>query len=138
VEEDVGRDIAMKVAAQLVMFFKRPGGQMQFSRRGESLPAGRSALQEVQRFIAANPSSDHSVTKNLGSLSTDLATVNASQKSRASGGAACFLDVAACRRNTGFNRLDHQQIVPARGGDFDAQDRVLASRVCGRGHLTCR
>jgi transcriptional regulator GlxA family with amidase domain len=62
VEEDVGRDIAMKVAAQLVMFFKRPGGQMQFSRRGESLPAGRSALQEVQRFIAANPSSDHSVT----------------------------------------------------------------------------
>jgi transcriptional regulator GlxA family with amidase domain len=62
VEEDVGRDIAMKVAAQLVMFFKRPGGQMQFSRGGESLPAGRSALQEVQRFIAANPSSDHSVT----------------------------------------------------------------------------
>jgi transcriptional regulator GlxA family with amidase domain len=43
VEEDVGRDIAMKVAAQLVMFFKRPGGQMQFSRKGESLPAGRSA-----------------------------------------------------------------------------------------------
>src|ERR1700730_10490227 len=63
VEEDVGRDIAMKVAAQLVMFFKRPGGQMQFSRKGESLPAGRSALQEVQRFIAANPSSDHSVTR---------------------------------------------------------------------------
>jgi transcriptional regulator GlxA family with amidase domain len=61
VEEDVGRDIAMKVAGQLVMFFKRPGGQMQFSRKGESLPAGRSALQEVQRFIAANPSSDHSV-----------------------------------------------------------------------------
>jgi transcriptional regulator GlxA family with amidase domain len=63
VEEDVGRDIAMKVAGQLVMFFKRPGGQMQFSRKGESLPAGRSALQEVQRFIAANPSSDHSVTR---------------------------------------------------------------------------
>jgi transcriptional regulator GlxA family with amidase domain len=30
VEEDLGRDVAMKVAAQLVMFFKRPGGQMQF------------------------------------------------------------------------------------------------------------
>lgn len=63
VEEDVGRDIAMKVASQLVMFFKRPGGQMQFSRKGESLPAGRSALQEVQRFIAAHPSSDHSVAR---------------------------------------------------------------------------
>jgi transcriptional regulator GlxA family with amidase domain len=63
VEEDVGRDIAMKVAGQLVMFFKRPGGQLQFSRKGESLLAGRSVLQEVQRFIAATPSSDHSVAR---------------------------------------------------------------------------
>jgi transcriptional regulator GlxA family with amidase domain len=51
----------MKVAAQLVMFFKRPGGQMQFSRKGEAAPAGRSALQEVQRWVAANPAADHSV-----------------------------------------------------------------------------
>jgi transcriptional regulator GlxA family with amidase domain len=61
VEEDLGRDVALKVAAQLVMFFKRPGGQMQFSRRGEAAPAGRSALQEVQRWVAANPAADHSV-----------------------------------------------------------------------------
>jgi transcriptional regulator GlxA family with amidase domain len=61
VEEDLGREVAMKVAAQLVMFFKRPGGQMQFSRRGEAAPAGRSALQEVQRWIAASPAEDHSV-----------------------------------------------------------------------------
>ena len=62
VEEDLGREFAKCVAAQLVMFFKRPGGQMQFSRRGEAAPAGRSALQEVQRFIAANPSADHGVS----------------------------------------------------------------------------
>jgi transcriptional regulator GlxA family with amidase domain len=61
VEEDLGHDIAMKVAGQLVMFFKRPGGQMQFSRKGEAAAAGRSALQEVQRWVAANPSADHSV-----------------------------------------------------------------------------
>jgi transcriptional regulator GlxA family with amidase domain len=61
VEEDLGRDVAMKVAAQLVMFFKRPGGQMQFSRKGEAAPAGRSALQEVQRWVAASPAADHSV-----------------------------------------------------------------------------
>ncbi|MGJ7531360.1 GlxA family transcriptional regulator [Variovorax sp. GB1P17] len=61
VEEDLGREVAVKVAAQLVMFFKRPGGQMQFSRKGEAAPIGRSALQEVQRWIAANPSMDHSV-----------------------------------------------------------------------------
>src|SRR5579859_2023004 len=63
VEEDLGRDIAMKVAAQLVMYFKRPGGQMQFSRMGESLPVGRSVLQEAQRFVSANPADDHSVPR---------------------------------------------------------------------------
>jgi transcriptional regulator GlxA family with amidase domain len=36
---------------------------MQFSRKGKSLPTGRSALQEVQRFVAANPKSDHSVSR---------------------------------------------------------------------------
>ena len=66
VEEDLGRDIAMKVAGQLVMFFKRPGGQMPFSRKGTTLAPGRSALQEVQRFVAANPASDHSVARLAG------------------------------------------------------------------------
>jgi transcriptional regulator GlxA family with amidase domain len=61
VEEDLGRDVAMKVASQLVMYFKRSGGQMQFSRKGVAAPAGRSALQEVQRWVAANPAADHSV-----------------------------------------------------------------------------
>jgi transcriptional regulator GlxA family with amidase domain len=62
VEEDLGREVAMRVASQLVMFFKRPGGQLQFSRRGHAAPAGRSALQEIQRWVAANPSLGHSVT----------------------------------------------------------------------------
>lgn len=55
VEEDLGRELAARVAAQLVMFFKRPGGQMQFSRKGQTGPVGRSVLQEVQRWVAANP-----------------------------------------------------------------------------------
>jgi transcriptional regulator GlxA family with amidase domain len=63
VEEDLGRDIAKRVASQLVMFFKRPGGQLQFSRKGEAAPSGRSALQQVQRFIAAHPADDHGVDK---------------------------------------------------------------------------
>ncbi|RXT49327.1 AraC family transcriptional regulator [Bradyrhizobium betae] len=61
VEEDLGRETAMKVASQLVMFFKRPGGQMQFTRKGEAVPAGRAALQELQRWVAANPGLDHSI-----------------------------------------------------------------------------
>lgn len=62
VEEDLGHEIAIKVASQLVMFFKRPGGQKQFSRRGEALPAGRAGFQELQRWVAANPALDHNVS----------------------------------------------------------------------------
>lgn len=61
VEEDHGHELARAVAAQLVMFFRRPGGQLSFSRHGEAAPAGRSALQEVQRWVAAHPAEDHSV-----------------------------------------------------------------------------
>lgn len=61
VEEDLGRDVAMAVAAELVVFYRRPGGQMQFSRHGEAAPAGRGALQELQRYVAAHPGEDHSV-----------------------------------------------------------------------------
>lgn len=61
VEEDLGRDLAMRVASQLVMFFKRPGGQLPFSHKGETAPAVRSVLQEVQRYVSAHPDKRHSV-----------------------------------------------------------------------------
>ncbi|WAS91687.1 GlxA family transcriptional regulator [Nannocystis punicea] len=61
VEEDLGREIALKVASQLVMFFKRPGGQGQFSRREAPAAANRSALQELQRWVAAHPAAAHDV-----------------------------------------------------------------------------
>ncbi|WP_244424703.1 GlxA family transcriptional regulator [Methylobacterium nodulans] len=63
VDEDLGSEVARRVASQLVMYFKRGGGQMQFSRRGVGAPAGRSALQEVQRWVAAHPAADHGVAK---------------------------------------------------------------------------
>jgi transcriptional regulator GlxA family with amidase domain len=62
VEEDLGRNIALRVAEQLVMYFKRPGGQLQFSRKEGALPIVRSVLQETQRWVAANPRLEHSIT----------------------------------------------------------------------------
>ena len=55
IEEDLDREIAARVASQLVMYFKRPGGQLQFSRTGQARPVGRTVLQEVQRWVAAHP-----------------------------------------------------------------------------------
>jgi transcriptional regulator GlxA family with amidase domain len=61
VEEDLGADLAREVAGQLVMYFRRPGGQLQYSRAGRGSPARRSALQDVQRWAAAHPSERHDV-----------------------------------------------------------------------------
>ncbi|PTX52686.1 AraC family transcriptional regulator with amidase-like domain [Gemmobacter caeni] len=61
VEEDLGREVAMRVASQLVMLFRRVGGQAQFSRSNKIAPVGRSVLQEIQRWAAANPEADLSV-----------------------------------------------------------------------------
>lgn len=66
VQEDLGEDIAKQVAGHLIMYFKRPGGQLQFSRQGTTSPIGRSALQALQRYVAANPALDHGVA-NLAS-----------------------------------------------------------------------
>lgn len=61
VEEDIGRETALAVAAQLVMYFKRPGGQSQFSRKGQPSLAGRSTLQDLQRWVQAHLSENHNV-----------------------------------------------------------------------------
>ena len=61
VEEDLGREVAKDVADQLVMFFKRPGGQLQFSRHGETELSGSLIPQELQRWVTAHPEADHSV-----------------------------------------------------------------------------
>lgn len=63
VEEDLGREVAMKVASELVMYFRRPGGQTPFSRQGEAVVAGRASLQELQRWVAANPAEEHSIDR---------------------------------------------------------------------------
>ena len=54
IEEDVGREVALDVAANLVMFFRRPGGQHHYVRRRQTPLAGRSALQDVQRWALTN------------------------------------------------------------------------------------
>jgi transcriptional regulator GlxA family with amidase domain len=82
VEEDLGRDVALRASQQLVMFFKRPGGQLQFSRAGVTAPAGRSALQDLQRWVAANPGEDHSVpqlARRLGLSTRHFARLFASE-----------------------------------------------------------
>lgn len=61
VEEDLGRDVARTVADDLVLFFRREGGQRQFARSDDTPQAPRAALQELQRWLATRLHERHSV-----------------------------------------------------------------------------
>ncbi|MDI9277028.1 DJ-1/PfpI family protein [Pantoea sp. EABMAA-21] len=54
VEEDLGRELAQDIAANLVMFFQRPVNQGHFVRKQPLSLGGRSAFQEMQRWALAN------------------------------------------------------------------------------------
>lgn len=51
VEEDLGRKVALKVARELVMFLKRPGGQSQFSAHLAAQSSERNLIREVQAWV---------------------------------------------------------------------------------------
>jgi len=55
VEEDCGRELAIRVARWLVMFLRRPGGQSQFSVQLSAQLAQRDGVREVQSWIADHP-----------------------------------------------------------------------------------
>jgi transcriptional regulator GlxA family with amidase domain len=61
VEEDIGRDAALAVARQLVVFLRRPGNQAQFSAQLSAQVASREPLRDVQQWIAEHPAGDLSV-----------------------------------------------------------------------------
>lgn len=61
VEDDFGRDVALQVARQLVMFVTRPGGQSQFSAQLSVQAADRRPIRELQTWIADHLCSDLSV-----------------------------------------------------------------------------
>ncbi|HEY4378359.1 MAG TPA: helix-turn-helix domain-containing protein, partial [Acidimicrobiales bacterium] len=51
VEDDLGAELAHQVAAWLVVFVRRPGGQAQFSAQLRATPARTPAIAELQRWL---------------------------------------------------------------------------------------
>jgi transcriptional regulator GlxA family with amidase domain len=51
VEEDYGRDLALEVATEMVVYLKRPGGQSQFSAHLLSERTARPNIRDVQTWI---------------------------------------------------------------------------------------
>ena len=61
-EEDFGRECAIKAARWLVMFAKRPGGQSQFSSHLAAQAAERAPIRMLQEWILENLTADLSVS----------------------------------------------------------------------------
>ncbi len=57
-EDDLGRDAALAVARDLVVFLRRPGSQQQFSAQLAAQVASREPLRDVQSWIAEHPAAD--------------------------------------------------------------------------------
>jgi transcriptional regulator GlxA family with amidase domain len=54
VEEDFGRELALDVATDMVVYLKRPGGQSQFSTHLLSDRTTRPSIRDIQKWILAN------------------------------------------------------------------------------------
>ncbi|MGH3214163.1 MAG: GlxA family transcriptional regulator, partial [Trebonia sp.] len=78
VEDDLGRDVALAVARELVVFLRRPGSQSQFSAQLSAQVADRAPLREVQQWIAEHPAADLSVD-----ALADMASLSPRQFARA-------------------------------------------------------
>jgi len=58
VEEDLGRALALRVARQLVVFLKRPGGQSQFSALLESQASDDGSFERLHQWMAGHLADD--------------------------------------------------------------------------------
>ena len=65
VEDDLGRDAALRVARRLVVFVQRPGGQSQFSvqLRAQADAPAREPIRHLQHWITEHPDDDLSVER---------------------------------------------------------------------------
>lgn len=54
VEEDFGRDLALEVATEMVVYLKRPGGQSQFSAHLLSERTAKPNIRDIQNWILDN------------------------------------------------------------------------------------
>lgn len=61
VEEDEGREVALHVARDMVLFLRRPGGQSQFSAQLAVQAADREPLRDLQAWVADHLDADLAV-----------------------------------------------------------------------------
>ena len=63
VADDLGRDVALRVARRLAMYVQRPGGQAQFSAQLDAQTPSSDPLRDLLAYIGEHPDHEHTVDR---------------------------------------------------------------------------
>lgn len=128
IEEDLGRDVPRMVAGMMVVFLRRPGGQMQFTPFLEGEATGRRGIADLKSWILAHSSENLTVERLADQVS--MSPRNFARRFRAETGMtpARFVEYArveAARCRLEQTRLPLQTIAEICG--FATLDRMRRS-----------
>lgn len=133
VEEDHGRDLALRVVRELVMFLKRPGGQSQFSAHLAAQTSERSSVRDVQDYVLAHLKADLSVPALAARAGMSERSFARTFRSEAGTTPAAFVDHAridAARRLAEESDLPAKRLADAVGyANADGFRRAFARRL---------
>jgi len=129
VEADLGRELALEVARDMVVYLKRPGGQSQFSNLLVSQRTSHSTIQEIQDWILAHPTEDLSVT--VLAARAAMSVRNFTRVFRKEAGISCLDYVERARFEIGLQLLANPA-VPLKAAALQAgfRDQEHLRRVC--------
>ncbi|AKJ99962.1 MULTISPECIES: GlxA family transcriptional regulator [Pseudomonas] len=126
VEADCGRDVALQVARELVVFLKRPGGQAQFSQMLQLQMQDSAGFDELHVWIAEHLDDTHLTIDRLaqqaGMSPRNFARVYKRQTGRTPAKAVELFRLEAARRQLEDSPRNIDQI--ARSCGFGDEDRM--------------
>ncbi|WP_217443326.1 GlxA family transcriptional regulator [Myxococcus sp. CA051A] len=132
VEADHGHDLAMKVARELVVFLKRPGGQSQFSELLKSQTKDGAAFDELHLWISDNLGSDNLTVEALAERARmsprNFARVYKQKTGRTPAKAIEVLRLEAARRMLEDSKRNVDQIARVCGFGNEERMRVTFQR----------
>ncbi|QSQ26748.1 helix-turn-helix domain-containing protein [Pyxidicoccus parkwayensis] len=132
VEADHGRDIAMQVAKELVVFLKRPGGQSQFSELLRSQTKDGDDFDELHLWLANNLSSDDltvdALAERAGMSPRNFARVYKQKTGRTPAKAVEIMRLEAARRMLEDSKRNVDQIARVCGFGDEERMRVTFQR----------
>lgn len=133
IEDDHGRELALKIARQLVVFLRRPGGQSQFSAHLAAQMASESRVQAVQCWILENVEKELTLPTLASQMAMSVRNFTRVFQAEAGITPADFVELARVDAARGFLEDTHeplQRIAPKCGfTNADIMRRAFIRRI---------